>query len=233
LNTQTKKANRREQRIQQAKQKTFMKRLIWITASVVILVIAIIALAQYKPKPVEIAYDQLPVLGNPNAPVKIVEFGDYKCPTCQVFSQQIEPQLKKDFIDTGIASFYFMNFTFIGPDSNTAALAAQAVYHQNKDEFWKYYHILYDNQGDEGIQWATPDFLTELARKEGLAIDYDKLKKDILDKTYQSDVDQHNAFANKSRINGTPTVLVNGEKIENGMNYASIKAAVEKAQKGE
>jgi protein-disulfide isomerase len=229
----SKKANRREQRIQQAKQQALMKRLIWITAACVIVIAAVIALVQYKPKPLVLQYDQLPVLGDTKAPVKIVEFGDYKCPTCQYFSQNIEPQIKKDFVDKGTASFYFMNFTIIGPDSNTAALAAQSVFHQNKDEFWKYYDILYKNQGNEKIQWATPQFLTDLAKKEGLSVDYDKLLKDINDKTYQKEVDEHNAFANKNHFNSTPTILINGKKIDNGTDYNAIKSAIEKAQKGE
>jgi protein-disulfide isomerase len=233
LNNNGKKANRREQRVQQAKQQAFMKRLIWITVACVVLIVAIVALTQYKPKPIQVAYDNVPVLGKTDAPVKIVEFGDYKCPSCKFFSQQIEPQLKKDFIDTGIVSFYFMNYTILGPDSNTAALAAQSVFHQNKDEFWKFYDALYKNQGDEQIQWATPQFLTELAKKEKLAIDYDKLMKDIVEKTYQSEVDEHNAFATKSRITSTPTLLINGKKFDKSLDYNAIKAAVEQAQKGE
>jgi protein-disulfide isomerase len=231
LNT-NKKATRREERIQQAKQQARMKRLIWITAAAVILIIAVIAIAQYKPKPVEIAYDKLPILGNANAPVKIVELGDYKCPTCKYFSQEIEPQLKKDFIDTGKAALYFMNFTIIGPDSNTAALAAQSVFHQNKDEFWKFYDAIYKNQGDEKVQWATPQFLTDLAKKEGIKVDYDKLLKDINDKTYQSEINEHNAFAAKNLMNSTPTLMINGKKIA-GFDYNSVKTAVEQATKGE
>jgi protein-disulfide isomerase len=232
LKTNAKKATRREQRIQQAKHQTRMKRLIWITAAAVILIIAVIAIAQYKPKSVDIAYDKLPVLGNMNAPVKIVELGDYKCPTCQYFSQQVEPQLKKDFIDTGKASFYFMNYTIIGPDSNTAALAAQSVFHQNKDEFWKFYDVLYKNQGDEKIQWATPQFLTDLAKKEGIKVDYDKLLKDINDKAYQSEVDEQNAFATKNVVNSTPTLFINGKKYTGTLDYNAIKSAIEQAQKG-
>ncbi|UUZ86073.1 DsbA family protein [Paenibacillus sp. P26] len=195
----------------------------------VFIVGAITVLAQSKSKPLEVAYDQLPVLGEKTAPVKIVELGDFKCPTCQWFSQTIEPQLKKDFIDKGTASLYFMNFTIIGEDSKTAALAGQAVFHQSNDEYWKYYDALYKNQGDEKVAWATPQFLTDVARKAGLKIDYDKLQNDIVSKTYQKELDEQNAFADRNRFNGTPTLLINGRIYTKALDYATLKAEIEKA----
>ncbi|PZE20864.1 DsbA family protein [Paenibacillus xerothermodurans] len=204
----------------------------WSTVAFVAAVIAALIIFSPKAAPTEMPYDKLPVLGNKNAPVKIVELGDYKCPTCQYFSQQVAPQLKKEYIDTGIASLHFMNLTILGPDSNTAALAGQAVYHQNNDAFWKYYDAVYKNQGDERTQWATPEFLTDLARREALPIDYDLLKQDILSKKYQSEVDEQNAFARQNQVTTTPTVFVNGKKLD-GFDYNSLKAAIEEARKGE
>lgn len=226
-----KKTSYKEQRQLQAKKEARSRKLTWITLAVVAVFIvgAITVLAQSKSKPLEVAYDQLPVLGEKTAPVKIVELGDFKCPTCQWFSQTIEPQLKKDFIDKGTASLYFMNFTIIGEDSKTAALAGQAVFHQSNDEYWKYYDALYKNQGDEKVAWATPQFLTDVARKAGLKIDYDKLQNDIVSKTYQKELDEQNAFADRNRFNGTPTLLINGRIYTKALDYATLKAEIEKA----
>jgi protein-disulfide isomerase len=226
-------SNRKNLRTQQAKQQSQMRKLIWITVGCAALLIIILAAVLYKPAPIQISYDKMPVLGDTKAPVQIVELGDFKCPSCQFFSQQIEPQLKKDFIDKGIASFYFMNFTIIGPDSNTAALAGQSIYHQNPEAFWKFYDAIYKNQQNEKIQWATADFLTELARKEGLSVDYDKLKQDIVSKTYQKEVDEQNAFANKNRFSSTPTILINGKPFDKVFDYNALKTAIENAQKGD
>ncbi|UUZ95574.1 DsbA family protein [Paenibacillus sp. P25] len=225
-----KKTSYKERRLQ-AKKEARSRKLTWITLAVVAVFIvgAITVLAQSKSKPLEVAYDQLPVLGEKTAPVKIVELGDFKCPTCQWFSQTIEPRLKKDFIDKGTASLYFMNFTIIGEDSKTAALAGQAVFHQSNDEYWKYYDALYKNQGDEKVAWATPQFLTDVARKAGLKIDYDKLQNDIVSKTYQKELDEQNAFADRNRFNGTPTLLINGRIYTKALDYATLKAEIEKA----
>jgi protein-disulfide isomerase len=232
-NTAKKPSYKEQRKLEAERQQKTTRRLIWITAICIVAVIAAVIIFQPKAAPVELAYDKLPRLGDANAPVKIVELGDYKCPSCQYFSQQIEPQIKKDFIDKGLASFYFMNFTILGPDSNTAALAAQSIYHQNNDAYWKFYDAIYKNQGDEKVQWATPQFLVDLARKEKLPVDYDMLLQDITTKKYQKEVDEHNAFARKNQVNSTPTLFINGKKLDNSMDYNAIKAAVEKAGKGE
>ncbi|NOU96366.1 thioredoxin domain-containing protein [Paenibacillus sp. LMG 31456] len=232
-NTANKASYKEQRKLEAQKQQRTTRRLIWITVIFIVAIIAAVIIFQPKAAPVEIAYDTMPSLGAANAPVKIVELGDYKCPSCQYFSQQLEPQIKKDYIDKGLASFHFMNFTIIGPDSNTAALAGQSVFHQNNDAYWKFYDALYKNQGDEKVQWATPQFLVDLAKKENLPIDYDKLMLDITSKKYQNEVDAHNAFARKNQVNSTPTLFINGKKFDNSMDYNSIKAAIDKAVKGE
>ncbi|WP_339323367.1 thioredoxin domain-containing protein [Paenibacillus sp. FSL W8-0194] len=222
-------AQKKAQREQQEKR---MKRVMWITgACIVVLVVLLLAIRPSSQKG-DFDYSSLPVLGNPDAPVKIVEMGDYKCPSCRYFTEEISPELKKDFIDTGKAALYFSNYLIISPkgDSNTAALAAQSVFHQNKDEFWKYYEAIYRNQGDEATEWATPDFLVNLARTENIKVDYDQLRKDIDEKTYQEEIDSQNALARKLNVMSTPTVFVNGEKAteEASMNYPVLKPFIEK-----
>jgi len=143
----------------------------------------------------------------------------------------------KDYVDKGLVSFYYMNYLIISPetDSNTAALAAQAVYHQNNEEFWKYYHVLYDNQPqyasheDELKEWATPEYLVELAHQAKLDIDYDKLAKDIAEKTYQKEVDEQMQIARSLRITSTPTLYINGQKLEGDGSYASLTKTIDAA----
>jgi len=221
-------AQKKAQREQQEKR---MKRVMWITGACIVVLVVLLLVIRPSSQKGEFDYSALPVLGNPDAPVKIVEMGDYKCPSCQYFTQEISPQLKKDFIDTGKAAMYFSNYLIISPeaDSNTAALAAQSVFHQNKDEFWKYYEAIYRNQGDEMTEWATPDFLVNLARTENIKVDYDQLRKDIDEKTYQKEIDSQNALARKLNVMSTPTVFVNGEKASDkaSLDYTLLKPFIE------
>lgn len=222
-----------ERKAQREMQEKRMRRIMWITGACIVVLVLLLVLIkpQSGSKEASFDYSALPVLGNPDAPIKIVEMGDYKCPSCQYFSQDIEPNLQKDYIDTGKAALYFMNYLIISPDadSNTAALAAQSVFHQNNDEFWKYYHAVYDNQGDERTEWATPDVLVDIARKNNINVDYDLLSKDIKDKTYQEEVDSHNAMAKKLNVMSTPTLFVNGEQVsdEASLNYSTLKKVLD------
>jgi len=226
----------RQMKQEQERKQKRMQRIVWAVVGIVILAIVITVIAtRPSSSSANFTYEGLPVLGDPNAPVKIVEFGDYKCPSCQYFSQNIAPELKKEYIDTGKVALYFMNFTIIGPDSTTAALAAQSVYHQNNDSFWKYYDALYKKQGNERIQWATPEFLTELARTENIGVDIEKLKSDIANKTYQNEVDAHNRFAKSQGLHGTPTLFLNGVEMDDQapFDYKVLKTAIDKALAGE
>ncbi|WP_234414210.1 DsbA family protein [Paenibacillus sp. CAA11] len=185
---------------------------------------------------VDFAYDQLPVLGNPNAPVKIVEYGDYQCPYCRTFNQEVKPELKS-YIDEGKVAFYFSDFLVIenAPgDSNRAALAARSVYHQNKDAFWQFHDALYRDQGQEESGWITTDFLVNLAKSEKLDIDYDLLRKDIENKTYQNEVDEQNEFASKQKLEGTPSLFINGKEqaYPDFMKPDNVKKAIDEAVKG-
>lgn len=120
------------------------------------------------------AYDQQPVQGNKDASVKIVEFGDYKCPSCKNFGEEIYPQLKKDYLDNDKAAFYFINNQFLGDDSVKAGIAGEAVYAQDPEAFWKFHDAIFKSQGSQSEAWATKDFLMKLAKKEAPDIDHKK-----------------------------------------------------------
>lgn len=229
------KAETRRLREQQELRKRRNKRiLIWSTAVVVVALIVFAFVFQPKPKPIAIDYNQVPTLGSADAKVKLAEFGDFKCPTCQAFSLSILPEIEKEYVDKGLVSISFLNYPIIYQDSYTAALAGQAVYHQNKDEFWKYYNALYQNQKPEEQQvWATPDYLVDIAKQAGLSIDFDKLKSDIENETYADEVDSQDKLATDHRFPGTPTVLLNGVQLSDkqALNADNLKAEIDKALK--
>ncbi|MNM92797.1 Disulfide bond formation protein D precursor [compost metagenome] len=222
---------------EQLAKKQRKRQIIWVSTVAVLLALIVVVLAidpKPAPKVVSFDYDKLAVLGSEDAPVKIVEFGDFKCPACKNANDLIKPKLVSDYIDQGKVAFYFMNLPFIGPDSNTAALATQSVYHLNKEDYWTYFDAIYNNQGDETKEWATPDFLVELAKQANLSIDYDQLKKDIEEKTYQAEVDEQYAKGDSLGISSTPTFFINGVQYTESLgDYAKLQQAIEDASKGE
>ncbi|WP_083204937.1 thioredoxin domain-containing protein [Bacillus sp. FJAT-27264] len=182
-------------------------------------------------EPTSFNYSELPRLGKEDAPVKIVEFGDFKCPACAQFTGLIKPQIVKELVEPGKASFYFVNMAFIGPDSETASLAALSIYHQNADEFWKFFDAVYANQGDENAKWATEDYLVGLAEKEKLNIDLELLRKDIKERTYYDELQRDIKTASGAGVNNTPTIFINGVKSAEPFNFDAISAEVNAAAK--
>jgi len=227
------KTSRKEQRERAKKRQQTIRRLMYATGGIVIIAIILVLALMPKPDPADFNYDKLPTLGSKDAKVKIVEFGDFKCPACQIFTQDVKPDLMKEYIDTGLVSLSFMNYHFIGPDSETAALAGLAVYHQDNDAFWKYYDALYANQPPESERWATVDNLVQIAQNAQLGIDYDKLRSDIENKTYADELKDQMSKVRPLGVTGTPTLFVNGTKLggNNAMEYAPVKVAIEKALK--
>ena len=92
------------------------------------------------------AYSTQQSLGKDDAPVKVVEFGDFKCPACRTWDVTVLPRLKEEYIDKGKVQLYFINFPFIGKDSDLGAAAGEAIYKQDKDSFWIFYDEIYQNQ---------------------------------------------------------------------------------------
>ena len=88
----------------------------------------------------------LPALGNANAKVTLVEFSDYQCPFCARHFIQSEPQIIKEYVDTGKVKFYYRDFPLpqIHPGAQKAAEAARCAGDQNK--YWEYHDSLFQNQ---------------------------------------------------------------------------------------
>lgn len=107
-----------------------------------------------------------PYLGDPNAPITIVEFGDYQCFYCNRFFHDTEGQIYENYIKTGKAKMVFNDFTIIGPDSVVAAHAAHCAEEQGK--FWEYHDTLYNNWNGENNGWASSDNQLKFAQDVGL-----------------------------------------------------------------
>ena len=107
-----------------------------------------------------------PVLGSDNAPITMIEFGDYQCFFCNKFYHTIEPDVVKNYIDTGKVRMVFKDFVIIGQDSVNAAHAAHCAQEQNK--FWQYHDTLYNNWNGENTGWASSANLLKFAKDVGL-----------------------------------------------------------------
>lgn len=147
-----------------------------------------------------------PVLGNPNARITLVEFGDYQCFFCNKFYHDTEDELFKNYVETGKVKVIFKDFTIIGPDSVNAAHGAHCAEDQGK--FWQYHDTLYNNWNGENNGWASSDNLVKFA--SDIQLDVDKWTQCMLDKKYQQKIVASNQDARTLGLTGTPGFFVIG-----------------------
>jgi protein-disulfide isomerase len=170
-------------------------------------------------------YDKQPMLGSPDAKVKVIEFADFKCPACKNWTQANFQQFKAEFIDTGKVQFYFMNYAFLDRDSYLAGIAGEAVYQQSNEKFWEFYEKIWEYQGDESKIWATPDFLVSFVKKNIQGIDHDQYEKNVRNFDYLHDVKEDYKIGGYYGVNGTPTFFVNDQIVRSNA-YEDIAAAI-------
>ncbi len=206
--------------------------------TLIVLAVGLVAFLVYRqvaPTPVAAAasgdldLSGQPVLGQEDAPVKIAVFEDFKCPACRFFDENVFPEVKRELIDTGQARVYFLNYPFLGPDSTTAAIAGECVYNQDPEAFWDYKTFVFRSQGPESEEWATPAFLADIARNNLPGIDADALQSCIAGGTYTEQVASERSMGDAAGVQGTPSVFVDGQRLEN-FEFAAIQLAVEEAQ---
>jgi protein-disulfide isomerase len=160
--------------------------------------------------PAKLIENGSPFLGNPDAPITILEWGDYQCTFCYKFHQNTLQIINEDFIKTGKVKVVFKDYPLNGPDSK---LAAEATYcAQDQEKYWQYHDELYKNWGGERTGWVTMEALTEFA--ETVNLDTWKFNKCLDDNKYESKVNSLYEFGNQIGIDATPSFLVfNDQKI--------------------
>lgn len=156
-----------------------------------------------------------PFIGDKNAPITIVEYFDLKCPPCWQWNKFIFPTLKKKYIDTHKAKIIFINAPLPshGKDSYLGSLALESAYQQNHNYFITLMDELYDQQKAPEKTWITENLILSLA-KNIKGIDIKKLKKDLDNKTYDSQLKLDLKLVEKSKVDGTPTVFINDKRVE-------------------
>jgi len=147
-----------------------------------------------------------PYLGSVEAPITLVEFGDYQCFFCNKFFHDTEESVLKNYVETGKVKIIFKDFTIIGPDSIGAANAAHCAEDQGK--FWEYHDELYNNWAGENNGWASSENLVKFAQNIGL--NEEEFNQCMIDKKYQKLVSSSSADAKNLGITGTPAFFVIG-----------------------
>ena len=173
-------------------------------------------------------------VGDVNSPAKIEVFEDFQCPACVRFTQDIEPLVISQLVETGKAYYVFHNYPFLDRNSTTkesqdSANASLCANEQGK--FWEYHDTLFANWNGENEGNLSKDRLIEFA--SAVALNVDDFTACVNENRYANDVQASFDLGNSMGVSGTPSVFVNGQQIAPGYipSFEDIAAAVEAVQR--
>ena len=164
------------------------------------------------------------IVGNKNAKITIIAYESLTCSHCANFHLNVFPDLKKDYIDTGIAKIEFRHFPL-----DVAALNASKISQCKNDGKSDILNSLYLNQ-TKWVKGKTVDEVNKNLKKfivsEGIIVDFSKCTtdKDIEDFILNDRVEGVKKF----KVNATPTIIINDKKFEKTLNYKNLKKTLEK-----
>ena len=164
------------------------------------------------------------VAGNKDAKITIIAYESLTCSHCADFHKNVYPQLKKDYIDTGLVKVEFRHFPL-----DVAAFNASKISQCKSDEGLKILNSLYSNQqawvrgkNVEEINYNLKTFI----ENQGFDLDFEKCitNKEIEDFVLNDRIEGTKKF----KVNATPTIIINDEKFEKTLNYKNLKKSLEK-----
>jgi len=145
------------------------------------------------------------VLGDTDAPVELIEFGDLQCPVCAGYAKEILPPIIEGDVKAGRVKIAFRNFTIIGPESADAGSAALAAGNQGRG--WNFVELFYRNQGGENSGYADDAFLEAVAKGAGVR---DLVKWNQERSQLGGEVANTTAEAQDLGFEGTPSFAIKG-----------------------
>ena len=164
------------------------------------------------------------ISGNENAKITIIAYESLTCSHCADFHKDIYPQLKKDYIDTGLVKIEFRHFPL-----DVAAFNASKISQCKQDQGLKILESLYSDQQ----AWVKGSSIEEInknlkkfIKQKGFDVDFDKCinNKEIEDFVLNDRIEGAKNF----NVNATPTIIINDKKFNKSLNYNNLKKFLEK-----
>ena len=171
-----------------------------------------------------IAGDPLAV-GRVDAPVVLIEYSEFQCPFCGLFTRNTQPVLIKKYVANGTLRIEWRDFPYLGPESTTAAIAGRAAANQGK--FWQYHDALFAHQFSPNSGHLTEAYLTGIAKTLGLNLE--KFKVDLHSSATKAAVNRDFTEGQNIGVTGTPSFLVNSTPIVGAQPLQVFEKAIDVA----
>ena len=146
-------------------------------------------------------------LGDPEAQVTVVEFGDYQCPGCGAFALSVKPQLEGTLVASGEVKFVYYDFPLISIHPNAFLAARAARCSGEQDSYWEYHETLFRNQSRWAAATMPASAFEDYAEEVGM--DGAAFEVCLNSEKYADVVTANMELGARMQVNGTPTVMVN------------------------
>lgn len=168
-----------------------------------------------------------PSLGRPDAPVTIVVFADFQCPTCTIFHFGAQEAIIDAYVRKGLARLIFKHYPILGDESFFAAYASECAREQGK--FWEYGNALFEKRAQSDAENSGMFSRTNLLYiGERIGLQKTMFEQCLASERYVENVTHDLEEGNAGGVQGTPTVFINNEKFEGSLSFDAYKAAIEK-----
>ncbi|MEP6779287.1 MAG: thioredoxin domain-containing protein [Gemmatimonadaceae bacterium] len=165
--------------------------------------------------------------GNANAPVTIIEFGDFECPGCGQFANVTEPDVRSRIVDAGLASFRFYDFPLTQIHMNTMSASLAAACAADQGKFWEMHDALFRNQNEWNTQ-ATANPKKVIANYvKAIGLNEDEWNKCFDSQKDVARIEAHHAAGLERNVPSTPTFIIGDQMISSALTYDGIKKIVD------
>ena len=178
-----------------------------------------------------IGVDDDPALGDPKAPVTIIEFGDYQCPFCRQFWRETFPRLKKEYIDTGKVRFVYRDFPQSAPHPEAMISAIAAECAGDQDKYFEYHDKIFreqDRRGRDVVRYRA----AELKRwAVDLKLDTAAFDECLDSERHKDEVSKDYNDMQGLGFDGTPIFFVNGRVLAGAHPFGTFQKVIEELLK--
>jgi protein-disulfide isomerase len=161
--------------------------------------------------------------GDPQAPITLVEFGDFQCPYCGRFATGAGRQIDEAYVQNGIVRFGYQHLAFLGPESQWAAEASECAAEQGA--FWSYHDKLFESQSGENRGAFSKENLKKFAADLGL--DPQAFNECLDSGKYTSIVEAETRSVQALGVRSTPTFLINGRPLIGAQPFEVFQQSIE------
>lgn len=163
-------------------------------------------------------------MGDPDAPVTMIEFSDFRCPFCGVYTRQVQPQLVEEYVETGKLRIEWRDLPVFGEESEVAAVAGRAAAEQEK--FWEFTEAIYADAPERGHPDLSKDVLVDYAEQVGMA-DLARFERDLESPELLEAVREDKQTAYEVGATGTPAFVIGETAISGAQPVENFRAVVE------